>query len=198
LQKTLLGIKNALACNFNVNINTTINALNYKQLPEFVEIMSLVFMNINHFVFNFLDPGMSDGNIKSRASENPAVVAKYADIISPLKKMVGILKKRGKTFRIERVPLCCMSGFEEYSTETRKIVKEELYICSFVEKNNKNRIRIVKPGLLRTKVAACKKCSLDSICAGVQPEYLEIHGESGLKAVEKNINRIIKKIKKSD
>ena len=35
------------------------------------------------------------------------------------------LHKEGRTFRVERVPLCYMTEFAHCSTETRKIVKGE-------------------------------------------------------------------------
>jgi hypothetical protein len=109
--------------------------------------------------------------------------------------MVDILKKNDKSFRIERVPLCYMKGFEEYSTETRKIVKEELYICSFIEKGIENKVTKVDPSSQRIKVKCCEDCKLKTICAGIQEEYLKIYGDKEIHPVFTNPEEIINKIK---
>jgi MoaA/NifB/PqqE/SkfB family radical SAM enzyme len=197
-QKQLMGIHNALRVGFDININTTINAENYDHLPELVTFIAKAFPHIGHFVFNFLDPGMADGNLHSRAHDNPWVVAKFPLVRPFLANMVKRLKKYHKTFRIERVPLCCMKGFEEYSTETRKIVKEELYMCSFIEKESVNKIRVVNPYQGRIKLPCCEKCILDMICAGIQKEYLSIHDAKGLVPVRVgSLKRIVNVIRKS-
>ncbi len=198
LKKQLMGIHNALRAGFSVNINTTINAENYAHLPELAAFLVKVFPRIGHFVYNFLDPGMADGNLHSRAHENPWVVATYPQVRPYLAKMVTVLKKHRKSFRIERVPLCCMKGFEEYSTETRKIIKDELYMCSFIEQKNDNMLRVVKPYQGRVKLPFCERCGLGMICAGVQAEYLALHGPKGLAPVRKRgAARIVRAVRVS-
>jgi MoaA/NifB/PqqE/SkfB family radical SAM enzyme len=186
LKKTIEGVKNCLDQKINVNVNSTINSKNCNHLSENVEFFIKRFPEIKHFVFNALDPGKADGNMKSRAGDNPWVVAKLTDMELELQKMVTILKKNNKTFRIERVPLCYMAGFEEFSTETRKIIKDEEYICSFIEENSKNQIRKVLPKQLRTKVECCKICFFNEICAGIQQEYLDIYGDKELYPIFQN------------
>jgi hypothetical protein len=54
-------------------------------------------------------------------------------------KAFSFLEKKRRTFRVERLPLCFMRGYEEASTETRKIVKNEerlVYFLDFREKVN--------------------------------------------------------------
>jgi hypothetical protein len=51
----------------------------------------------------------------------------------PLQKAMTFLEETGRTFRVERVPLCYMRGFEHFSTETRKIVKDEERIVHFLD-----------------------------------------------------------------
>lgn len=193
-KKALSGIRNALDMGMGVTINSTINSLNCKNLSNNVKFFTEKFPEIKHYVFNNLDPGRADGILKSRAGENPWIVAKLTDMELELHNMVNVIKKNDKTFRIERVPLCYMPGFEEFSTETRKIVKEELYICSFIEKDRKNEIRTVRPAQLRTKVACCKKCKLTNICAGVQQEYLDIYGNGEIYPVFNDPDKIKAKI----
>jgi len=194
-KKTLQGIKNLLRYRFDVQINSTINSLNGNLLLEYSKFFTKNFPEIKHFVFNGLDPGCSDGNLKSRAGKNPWIIARFVDFELELNRMTNFLTNEGKTFRIERVPLCYMQGFEEFSTETRKIVKNEQYICSFIEKGLKNEIKIHKPLQLRTKVDCCAFCKLNKICSGMQKEYLMIHGDKEFYPIFSDPQKIIDKIK---
>ena len=194
LKSSIQGVRNCLDCGLNVSINTTINSKNCSEMDKFISFMIKEFPRINHYVFNGLDPGKADGNLKSRAGENQWIVPKLIDIELPLKKTVDILKTNDKTFRIERIPLCYMAGFEEFSTETRKIAKDETYICSFIEKEKENEVRKVTPFMLRTHVDCCSHCKLNKICTGIQQEYLDIHGKDELYPVFINPQKIIDKI----
>jgi hypothetical protein len=73
----------------------------------------------------------------------------------------------GRSFRVERVPLCFMTEFAECSTETRKIVKGEERIVHFLDE--KGLVRQTE--FLHEKAAACAACPLDSICAGLFEPY---------------------------
>lgn len=193
-KKTLQGIYNAISVGIEVSINSTLNSLNQDHLATNALFWIKHFPSIKHFSYNNLDPGMADGYIPTRAGQNAWIVAKLSDLELELYTMVKVLKKYNKTFRIERVPLCYMQGFEEYSTETRKIVKDEMYMCAFIEDGRDNELRIVKPGDLRVHAKACESCTLKPICAGVQQEYISIHGESELYPVFKDPQLIIQKI----
>ena len=195
-EKATKGIRNCLNLGTHVFINSTINSKNYSSLPGFVLFMANEFPEVSHYVFNALDPGKADGNLKSRAGENSWVVARLTDLELPLKKSVGILKQKGKTFRVERIPLCYMPGFEEFSTETRKIVKKQEYVCSFIEKEKENQVRKVPPGFLRVHVKCCEICSLNKICAGIQQEYLDIRGRDEIYPVFVDANKITSNILK--
>jgi len=192
LKKTVDGIRFCLDVGMIVTLNITINSINCRELPTMVGKLIDMF-DVKHFVFNNLDPGTPDGTTLSRAAKNSWIVAKFKDIEHPLTDTVKILKGRGRTFRIERVPLCYMRGFEEFSTETRKIVKDEAYVCSFIE-NKSTIVRKVKPKELRMKVDACSSCTLDGICAGTQKEYIDLYGDKELYPVFTDKNLIINRI----
>lgn len=193
--KQLQGLRNCIDIGMQVQINSTINSLNCKYLLDFVKFITEKFPEVKHFVFNNLDPGKADGILKSRAGLNPWIIARFVDFELQLKQMTDFLTSKGKTFRIERVPLCYMQSFEEVSTETRKIVNNEMYICSFIEKDKKNRIRKVAPTELRMKVKCCEYCKINELCGGIQPEYLAIHSSDEFFPIFENPERIIRKIK---
>jgi len=194
-KKSIKGMKNALDFGLIVTLNTTINSKNINHLDEFMEYLVADFAQIKHVVFNGLDPGSADGRTMSRARENPWIVPRLIDIELKLNLALKILKKNYKTFRVERIPLCYMGEFEEFSTETRKIVKDEEYVCSFLEKDKGNKVRKVKPDIMRMKAENCRVCSYDYICAGIQKEYIELYGDNEIYPLFSDPQRIIKKIK---
>lgn len=196
--KSIAGLRNSISADWQVILNSTINSLNADHLSKTAEFFIKNFPEINHFVYNNLDPGVSDGTFQSRAGENPWIVAKFVDFELELTKTARILKENRKTFRVERVPLCYMTGFEENSTETRKIVKGEKYICSFIDEKTPNITRVVEPGQLRVKVSDCRICKLNEICAGIQKEYFELKGKWEISAVFSDPEKIKKKIIEED
>ena len=193
-RKTIKGIENALAAGMTININTTINSQNAKCLYEFISFLIRRFPGVKHYVFNNLDPGNADGVNKSRAGEHPEIIARLVNFELGLAKAARLLKQNNKTFRIERVPLCYMRGFEEFSTETRKIVKNETYTCAFLRPDKGYDVRTVPPNIRRVKSECCSQCRLNSICAGLQKEYAQIHGIDELSPSFDKAENIKKKI----
>lgn len=178
-------LQNAKKLRIAVNINTVINKLNAGHLDKTVFYLIKKFPFINHFVFNNLDPYMN------RASQNKFTTPKLSDFKQSLNNALNILFKAGKTFRVERVPLCYMGDFPEYSTETRKIVKNEERIVHFLD--NKGMVRQTAKWFKHKKGKVCSDCSLHKICAGLYAlgDYFD---ENELKAQKKDPQDIISKI----
>jgi len=179
-------------------INTTINSINYKLLPELMKFINNNYNRVNHVVFNFLDPGTSDGIIKNNANKNNWIVAKYSLMEAYLYESLKFLKEKSITFRVERIPLCYLQEFEEYSTETRKNVKKQSYTCAFIRAGGKSEIRKTIGNDVRTKEPVCQKCSYNQICAGIQKEYIDIYGAQELYPIFKDKTKIITKILKNE
>ncbi|TSA45273.1 radical SAM protein [bacterium] len=139
------------------DVNVTFNKYNADHLSSVVQFIVQNFPFVKHFSFNNLDP------TSERAKENTDTIPKFSDLEVEIVKMVEILEKSQKTFRMERVPLCYMPGFEHVSTETRKIVKKELRPLHFLDKRG----LVVQKNFYRDKPKKCQFCSLDEICAGV-------------------------------
>jgi MoaA/NifB/PqqE/SkfB family radical SAM enzyme len=140
-----------------VNINTVINKFNADHLDENVQYFVGRFPFIRHFVWNNLDPSMG------RAETNRDTAHRLADFELSLARAMRWLHKSGRTFRVERVPLCYMTEFAHCSTETRKIVKGEERIVHFLDE--KGTIR--QTDFRHPKADVCSSCSLDSICGGL-------------------------------
>jgi MoaA/NifB/PqqE/SkfB family radical SAM enzyme len=140
-----------------VNINTVINRFNADHLDENVRQFTARFPFIQHFVWNNLDPSMG------RAETNRDTAHRLADFELSLARAMRYLHSSGRSFRVERVPLCYMTEFAHCSTETRKIVKGEERIVHFLD--DKGTVR--QTDFRHPKAEVCGRCSLDSICGGL-------------------------------
>ena len=140
-----------------VNINTVINRFNADHLDKNVRYFVGRFPFLRHFVWNNLDPSMG------RAETNRDTAHRLADFELSLARAMRFLHASGRTFRVERVPLCYMTEFAHCSTETRKIVKGEERIVHFLDE--KGTIR--QTNFVHPKAEVCRSCSLDSICGGL-------------------------------
>ncbi len=140
-----------------VDINIAISKPNADHLSETVRWVVGKYPFIRHFVFNNLDPHMN------RATEHPEVVPRMHDFELELYRSLRFLESNGKTFRVERVPLCYLPGFEHVSTETRKIVKEEGRTVYFLDQKEK----LTQDTWESEKGPNCGICSLNPICAGL-------------------------------
>ena len=158
LDAAFAAIDNAARFGIEVNINSVINKLNADHLHETVRVLVEQHPHIRHFVWNNLDPSMG------RAEVNQAkFTPRLADFELSLHRAMRFLHRSGRTFRVEKVPLCYMTDFAWASTETRKIVKEEERIVHFLD--DKQTVRQTAWGHIYSD--ACDHCSLRSICGGL-------------------------------
>jgi len=140
-----------------VNINTVINRFNADHLDKNVRAFVGRFPFLRHFVWNNLDPSMG------RAETNRDTAHRLADFELSLARALRFLHASGRTFRVERVPLCYMTEFAWASTETRKIVKGEERMVHFLDE--KGTVR--QTDFRHPKAESCKSCSLEPICGGL-------------------------------
>ncbi len=184
--KTLKAIENVSMHICSPKINIAINSLNARDLDRTVKFLCERFPDIPHFTFNFLDPGVKvmDGN--------EWTVPRYIDTEMSILRTFNYLIMKGKTFRIERVPLCYLPGFEHLSAETRRIVKEQAYRCLFLDEPGRELREITD--FYYEKGEACKSCSLNDICCGLNPRYVKLFGVGEIFPVFTDKKRIIKNV----
>jgi MoaA/NifB/PqqE/SkfB family radical SAM enzyme len=155
--QAVAALDNLGAAGATVNINTVINKLNADHLDENVKFFTARFPFLRHFVWNNLDPSMG------RAETNRDTAHRLADFELSLCRAMRYLHATGRTFRVERVPLCYMTEFAHCSTETRKIIKGEERIVHFLD--DKGTVR--QTDFVHPKAPVCKQCTLDDICGGL-------------------------------
>ena len=188
-KKLMLSITNALNSWIRVQINTVINHYNETHLDKTVEFLTKLFPPIQHFVWNNLDPEMM------RKTDTAWSTLPNFDRFKPsLNKAFELLESTGRTFRVEKMPLCYIRWFEWASTETRKLVKDEERIVHFLD----FREMIHETQWEHEKLEKCKKCDLNNICSGIYEhdkyyDFVDVYPQKLTK--EEKIN-IIQKIKR--
>jgi MoaA/NifB/PqqE/SkfB family radical SAM enzyme len=158
LERAFKAIDNAARFGIDVNVNCVINKLNSDHLDENVRVLTDRCPSIRHFVWNNLDPSMGRAEVNQ-----DQFVPRLADFELSLHRALRFLQKTGRTFRVERVPLCYMTDFAWASTETRKIVKGEERVVHFLD--DKQTVR--QTDWEHVYTASCAQCSLRDICGGL-------------------------------
>jgi len=153
-----MSITNALRSGVRVQINTVINHYNQEHLDKTVKFLVKHFPQIQHFVWNNLDPEMM-----RKTDTAWSTLPDFDTFSQSLKKAMAYLESTGRTFRAEKVPLCYIRGYEWASTETRKIIKDEERIVHFLD----FRETVHETQWDHGKPEECKKCGLYSICGGI-------------------------------
>lgn len=157
LKKQIKSLENAGKLGLTVDINCVINRHNAGHLHENVRWIVETFPFIRHFVWNNLDPSMNpEVNLGD-------VLHRFADMEVSLLKALTYLEKAGRSFRVERVPLCYMAEFAHCSTETRKIIKEEERVIHFLDDKATRR----ETNFYHFKADVCNICRYTAICAGL-------------------------------
>jgi MoaA/NifB/PqqE/SkfB family radical SAM enzyme len=158
LERAFAALAAAHRHGIEVNVNCVINKLNADHLDDNVRWFLEHHPYVGHFIWNNLDPSMG------RAEVNQAeFTPRLADFELSLQRAMALLHKSGRSFRVEKVPLCYMTEFAWASTETRKIVKGEERIVHFLDA--KQTVRQTSWGHIYAD--ACDHCSLRTICGGL-------------------------------
>jgi MoaA/NifB/PqqE/SkfB family radical SAM enzyme len=158
VERAMAAIESAHAAGIEVNINCVINRRNADHLDENVRVLCGRFPFLRHFVWNNLDPSMGRAEVNQ-----DEFTPKLRDFELSLHRALSFLHKSGRSFRVERVPLCYMTEFGWASTETRKIVKGEERVVHFLDE--KQTVRQTDWGHLYGE--ACSSCALRPICGGL-------------------------------
>ncbi|MBI5883653.1 MAG: radical SAM protein [Elusimicrobia bacterium] len=140
-----------------VHICQTVCRQNGGHLAETAAWLIAKFPHIKHFSWTYLDTFLD------RVAEHPEVVPCLRQTEGPLIAAMRLLDRSGRTFRVEKVPLCYMGEFCRCSTETRAIVQGAERGVHFLDGRRSHR----ELRWRYKKAPVCGKCSLDSICAGL-------------------------------
>ena len=189
LKNILKAIENVIKHIGFLSMNLTITSMNFDHLSETVRFLCGRYPEIHHYVFNYI---LITGCVKENTSTVPRLV-----LVEPhIKRTAQILKKYGKTFRMERVPLCYMDGFEDCSTETRILVKDQPYLLYLLRETEVERGKVQGSSIKHdyVKPERCSVCFLEKICAGLEPRYAALYGTGEVFPSFKKVDKIIYRI----
>ncbi|MDE2293680.1 MAG: radical SAM protein [Elusimicrobia bacterium] len=158
LARAEAALREAARLGIRVDVNTVLCRQNADHLSGLAAWVVERHPAVGHMVFNNMDPDMAPpgGAEASRAD--------FRDFELELARALTLLERAGRTFRVERVPLCFLPGFEHCATETRRLARGERRAVKFLDPRG----LVVQKGLERYgKPARCLSCSLDALCAGV-------------------------------
>lgn len=191
-KKLLNALRNCTKLGIEVNINTVINHYNEDHLDKNVMFLVKYFPQIHHFVWNNLDPFMMR---KSKIALT--TLPSFDWFRDSLYRAMLFLNSNNKTFRAERVPLCYMSPFVAYSTETRKIIKEEKRRVHFLDE--RDIIEQKWSDFYHDKLDWCKSCSFNDICAGIYEHdkfynYVQVYPQKYPKKIIEKIKKLVKEV----
>lgn len=158
LDAALAALDAAAAAGITVNVNCVINRANADHLDDNVRYLTKHHPQVRHFVWNNLDPSMGRAEVNQ-----DQFTPRLADFELSLERALRHLHRGGRTFRVEKVPLCYLGSFAWASTETRKIVKGEERIVHFLDA--KQTVRQTDWGHIYAD--GCAACSLRPICGGL-------------------------------
>ncbi len=189
-ESLLLGLKNIQEMSIPVFLTIVINKLNYEGLKQHIEFIRENFPNITHFSFNFVDP-------VSRARENKWIVPTLVETQGDIHEAVQYILDNNLTFRLERVPLCYMAGFEEFATEARMPAFDERRLTFFAQGSSGEKNLNIEKKSNYHRTGACNCCFLRELCPGLNPNYVAIHGLEEVFPVFTKPEEIIQRIRKS-
>ena len=147
--------------------NTTFSRLNYKELPSMAKVISSRFPNVHLVNFNFVDIW---GNVFKKELQEQ-ISLKYSEAEYYFIKSFEILKKNKIPFRAERIPLCYLVGYENYSSDFNRIMLSEEPQTDFIEDG----IRKLTTCDYR-KGKDCNVCKYNRFCLGVSHNYAKHYG----------------------
>lgn len=167
---TLAGIENLLNASIPVTINTVINSMNYRFLPDFVKFIRGRFPHARGISFSFVQPF---GN----AQKNSWIVPRISGASPHIRKAMEYCKGNGVWFNNPYcgIPLCHARGFEEYCSEYQEVREREKSVT------HEGIRRVIEN---KVKSANCKYCSLDKYCLGVWRWYADLYGLDELNPVK--------------
>lgn len=171
-EKRAAAVRNLLAeaGGDRVRLTLVVNSPIGRFLPQYAKFIVRNFPKILYIEINMV-------KVLGHVEKRTWLVPRLADIKRGLLKAFGILDKGGVKFLTDGFPLCATPGYEDRAIDTFKLAhaKGGLYLGE------------------KKRCAACAKCTLKKICAGLRADYLELYGSAELKPSKKAPGPIVKK-----
>jgi len=170
-EQLVSGMENLKALGETFTTNTTINKLNYKNIPDLIKFLSRY--NPSSILFSLVSPmGNPKDNLKN-------ILPNLKNLRPIIEKSILIAKELNQDIKFMDIPFCIMNGYEEYMQEgffkvDRQIVVKGMSDIFYLDNKKKKE---------KTQSGECLCCSKKDICSGLWKEYIELYQDDGLKCI---------------
>lgn len=154
-KKKMEGIRNLQKERRDLRLTHVINALNYKDLEDFVNFINQNFSKVKYIQFSFI-------KIQGLAKKNPQILISYQKAQPYLLMAFKKCQELNIGFITDHIPPCYLGDFKEYHIDYQKITRGQKLEYSLREK---------------TKLKECANCKWSSYCCGVRRDYLKFFGQ---------------------
>lgn len=161
-EKCMRGIKNLCDHNIEVILNPVINALTYRDIPEYIAFVHKHFPAVRCISLSVVQPN-------HRTLKNKKLIPRYG-VISPfIEKALDLADEYGIVVKNPScgVPLC-IGGWHKRPER-----------CLDYNENNvrKKDVQASHPSQAQSKIkpVSCKKCAMNALCNGVWREYAGLY-----------------------
>lgn len=161
-EQCVRGIKNLCDHNIEVILNPVINALTYRNMPEYIEFVRKYFPTVRCISLSVVQPN-------HRALKNKKIIPRYG-VISPfIEKALDLADEYGIVVNNPNcgVPMC-IGGWH----------KRPERCLDYNENNAREKdVQAGHPSQAQSKIkpASCRKCAMNEFCNGVWREYAELY-----------------------
>ncbi len=169
-EQAIQGVKNLKELGQPVSINSVVNKINYKRLPETAELFAG--LKVKQLQFAFIH---CVGNALEKID---LLLPKKSEVMPFMHKALDIGIKAGLLMRVEAYPFCFLKGYEKYSSELYMPYKEVRNKARFWEDFRKIQWSAKRKG------PQCSECKYDLVCPGPWVEYTNKFGFKELKPVQ--------------
>lgn len=167
LKRCFQALTHLLSLWAHVTINITINAYNVIYFDRLIRTILKLFPKVSGFIINNLETTQIP-------KHHYHVIAPITLIQKHIPKALEILEASGKKYRIERVAMCHIRGFEHRSTDLEYLIEwEEKYLHFLGESRISHEVTWENYVHEKKYGPACQSCDLKGLCAG--QEWLYIH-----------------------
>ncbi len=170
-EETLQGIENLYECGVRVGLKTVIHKINYKRMPQLIELVSRRFPNCPGITINGLD-------MQGKALENEKLVGiRIRETIHYIEAAIDAAKNSGIRITAYSIPPCLMR--EKY----RKYIGLKHRSNVITKTPNSN---MLKMKLMYGTVEKCKECIYYKTCTGTWYSYFDHYGTDEIKPIRQN------------
>lgn len=172
-----------------IKIAIALNIYNIETISETTAFFMKTFPFVKWFILNNLD-------VYNIPKDQYHIVASLSQFDDNFRTWLKNVLKTDRTINIERVPLCYLTGLEEYADSLEYILWNDMKYVHYLQEDRESFFLDTE---IRTPETAygknCQSCDLKKICGWI-PKLWEIYDENDLhsqKRTEEEFNTILKK-----